>query len=131
MIINKNNISSMINHSIITKAAKNVNISKANEANGNFNELLTRKTQEKLGIKFSKHAQQRLISRDISLSKDDRELLWNALQKAGNKGVNDSLILMRDMAFVVNVKNKTVITAMKNNEMKENVVTNIDGAIIA
>jgi flagellar operon protein len=131
MIINKNNISSMINHSIITKAAKNVNISKANEANGNFNELLTRKTQEKLGIKFSKHAQQRLISRDISLSKDDRELLWNALQKAGNKGVNDSLILMRDMAFVVNIKNKTVITAMKNNEMKENVVTNIDGAIIA
>jgi len=36
----------------------------------------------------------------------------HAVEKAKQKGVRESLILMKDMAFVVSIKNKTVITAM-------------------
>ena len=47
------------------------------------------------------------------------------------KGINESLVLVDDMAFIVNIKNNTVITAMDKNSSDENVFTNIDGAVIA
>jgi flagellar operon protein len=53
-----------------------------------------------------------------------------AVAKAESKGVKDTLVLMDDLAFVVNIRNKTVITAVNSNELKENVFTNIDGAVI-
>jgi flagellar operon protein len=53
-----------------------------------------------------------------------------AVTKAESKGVRDTLVLMDDLAFVVNVRNRTVITAVQSNELKENVFTNIDGAVI-
>jgi flagellar operon protein len=52
------------------------------------------------------------------------------MQKANEKGINESLVLMDQMAFIVNVKNNTVITAMNEAEVKDNVFTNIDGAVI-
>jgi len=52
-----------------------------------------------------------------------------AVDKADAKGVKDTLIVMDRIAFVVNVKNRTVITALNSSEMKENVFTNIDGAV--
>jgi flagellar operon protein len=67
----------------------------------------------------------------MNLSNDDLQQLTNAVQKADTKGANESLVLLRDMAFVVNVKNKTVITAIDSDRLKENVFTNIDSAIIA
>ena len=36
---------------------------------------------------------------------------------------------MDDSAFIVNAKNKVVITVIDKSEMKDNVFTNIDGAI--
>ncbi len=83
------------------------------------------------GLKFSKHAQQRLDSRNIQLSDNDMTQLSNAVSKADEKGSKDSLVLLREMAFVVSVKNRTVITAMDSERMKDNVFTNIDSAIIA
>jgi flagellar operon protein len=87
--------------------------------------------EELQNLKFSKHAQQRIESSNMNLSSDDLQQLTTAVQKADTKGANESLVLLRDMAFVVNVKNKTVITAIDSERLKENVFTNIDSAIIA
>jgi flagellar operon protein len=53
-----------------------------------------------------------------------------AVAKAESKGVKDTLVLMDDLAFVINTRNRTVITAVNSNELRENVFTNIDGAVI-
>jgi len=94
-----------------------------------FKEIL----QEQVGkseVKFSQHAQQRLQLRNIRLSPADMEKINAAVDRAAAKGAKDSLILMNDLAFVVSVKNKTVITAVDSNSMKEHVFTNIDSAVV-
>ncbi len=87
--------------------------------------------KEMQSIQFSKHAQSRLDSRNVTLNTEDMQKLQNAVQKAEDKGSNDSLVLLRDMAFIVNVRNKMVVTTMTNDSMKEHVFTKIDSAIIA
>ena len=82
-------------------------------------------------VKFSKHAQQRLEDRNIQLSDKDVQNLNAAVDKAGEKGSQDSLILLRDLAFVVSIKNRTVVTALDGDKLKDNVFTNIDSAVIA
>lgn len=81
-------------------------------------------------LKFSAHAQTRLNSREIALSQEDMEKLESAVARAEAKGAKESLVLMRDMAFIVSVRNKTVITAVHNDQLKDNVFTNIDSAVI-
>ncbi len=66
----------------------------------------------------------------LKLTDLQKEKISKAVEKAKNKGVKDSLILVDNMAFVVSVKNNVVITAVNNEELKENVFTNIDGAVI-
>jgi flagellar operon protein len=78
-------------------------------------------------ILFSKHAALRLDSRDIKLSEDQITRLGAAIGKAQEKGIRDSLVLMDDVALVVNVRSRTVITAMNR---QDNVFSNIDGAVI-
>jgi len=82
-------------------------------------------------VKISKHAAQRLSDRNIELSDSQIDRLNAGTKKAGAKGINESLVLIDQLAFIVNVKNNTVITAMDQTESKENVFTNIDGAVIA
>ncbi len=82
------------------------------------------------GIKFSSHARQRLEVRNIQLTRDDLAKISSAVDKAAQKGAQDSLIMMNNLAFVVSVKNKTVITAMDDSSIKEHVFTNIDSAVI-
>jgi flagellar operon protein len=86
--------------------------------------------QQELGVKFSQHALQRLQSRDIKMGPAEITKLNTAVEKAAQKGARESLILMNDLALVVSVKNKTVITAMDGTSMKDNVFTNIDSAVI-
>ncbi len=81
-------------------------------------------------IKFSKHAAKRLDERNITLSSEQNTRLEEGLQKASQKGINDSLVLMDSLAFIVNVPNKTVVTAMDQSENEADVFTNIDGAVI-
>ena len=81
-------------------------------------------------LKFSKHAGIRLEQRNISLSEAQLKRLSEGTRKADEKGIKESLMIMDDMAFIVNVKNNTVITAMDQTENSENVFTNIDGAVI-
>lgn len=81
-------------------------------------------------LKFSKHASSRLESRNINLSPEQSARLENGVEQAEAKGINESLVLIDSLAFIVNVPNKTVVTAMDQAETKNNVFTNIDGAVI-
>lgn len=95
-----------------------------------FSEILSTKqlVDETNELKFSKHANERLASRNIDLTDDQMERLELGAQKALEKGINESLVMVDNLAFIVSVKNNTVITAM--NEDEEKVFTNIDGAVI-
>ena len=94
-----------------------------------FSALLSEKLSANKDIKISKHAAMRLEARNISLSSEQVERLKTAVDKASGKGVRDSLVVMDDVALVVNVPNRTVITAVNRSELTENVFTNIDGAV--
>ena len=82
------------------------------------------------GLRFSKHAGERLAMRNINLTDSQIQRLEEGTQKASKKGIKESLMIMDNMAFIVNVTNSTVITAMDQTEQRENIFTNIDGAVI-
>ncbi len=82
------------------------------------------------GLKFSRHARERLESRNIRLTADKLDRLEDAVGKARAKGARDSLVLMDDLALVVSIKNNTVVTAVDGHSIKENVFTNIDSAVL-
>ena len=81
-------------------------------------------------LKFSKHAANRLNTRNIELSDEQVNRLQDGCQKANAKGIKDSLVLVDELAFIVNIPSSTVVTAMDQNETSENIFTNIDGAVI-
>lgn len=81
-------------------------------------------------VSFSNHAMQRMESRNLNLSDQDLQKLDDTVDKMAQKGARESLIYMKDMAFVVSVPNRTVITAMDGSSAKENIFTNIDSAAI-
>ena len=81
-------------------------------------------------IKFSNHAVDRMMSRGIRFSPEDMGKLNEAVSRAAAKGSKDTLVLMNDSALIVSVKNKTVVTVMDKNALKENVFTNIDSTIV-
>jgi len=81
-------------------------------------------------LKFSKHAGERLADRDITLTEEQLTRLEDGAHKAGAKGIKESLVLMDGMAFIINTKSNTVITAMNQAGAEENIYTNIDGAVI-
>lgn len=81
-------------------------------------------------LKFSAHAMQRLQSRNIHLSTEDMARMNAMADKAAEKGAKQSLFMLSDVAMVVSIKNRTVITAVDGDSMRENVFTNIDSAAI-
>ena len=82
-------------------------------------------------MKFSKHAINRLESRNISLTDLQMNRLSDGTRRAGEKGIKESLVLVDELAFIVNTENNTVVTAMNQTNNDENIFTNIDGAVIA
>ena len=82
-------------------------------------------------LKFSKHASNRLADRNIELTKEQMDRLTEGTNKAGSKGIKDSLVMVDHLAFIVNIPKNTVITAMDQSQADENIFTNIDGAVIA
>lgn len=103
---------------------------KKTNINKDFRQILDNIKSKDDEIKFSKHATERLNSRNLNLSIDDMNRLKSAINKAESKGVNDALILMDDMAFIANVHNKVIITTVNKEQLKDNIFTNIDGAVI-
>ena len=96
--------------------------------NSGFSDILN-ESFEKNGLRFSKHANSRLESRDIVLSDSQYERLSEGVTRAKDKNINDTLVMMDNLAFIVNVRNNTVVTAL-NPEEDSSVFTNIDGAVI-
>jgi len=80
-------------------------------------------------LKFSNHAAKRIESRELNLSGDDMAKLQDAVIKAEAKGAKDSLVMMDQRAFIINIPNKTVVTALDVSKSKENIFTNIDSVI--
>lgn len=109
--------------------SKNVNVEGVS-----FEEILKQKTELDVPIKsslvFSKHASNRLTERQIELSDIQINRLEEGAQRASEKGIQESLVIVDQLAFIVNIPNSTVITAMEQNESNENIYTNIDGAVI-
>lgn len=97
-----------------------------------FEEILKKKqdNNEISELKFSKHAAMRLADRNISLTNEQNTRLESGVQRASEKGINESLVIVDSLAFIVNIPNKTVVTAMEQGETTENIFTNIDGAVI-
>jgi flagellar operon protein len=81
-------------------------------------------------LKFSAHASQRLQERKINMDQKMMQKMNEAIDKAEAKGLDDALVLSNDAAFIVNVKNRTVVTAMDRGSLNGNVFTNIDGAVM-
>ena len=96
-------------------------------ATPSFNEVLNRQINNRQ-LQFSKHAAERLSERQIELTRDQLNRVEDGLTRARGKGINDSLVLVDDVALVVNVRNNIVITAMSR--QIENTFTNIDGAVV-
>lgn len=94
-----------------------------------FSEILQGKEQDRMReLKFSKHAYERLASRNIDMTDDQLARLENGAKKAFEKGIKESLVMVDNLAFIVSIKNNTVITAVGDDDSK--VFTNIDGAVI-
>ena len=90
-----------------------------------FDKVLLDKADQ---IKFSRHAAKRLETRNISISEEQKARLEDAAEQAMEKGMTESLVMVDDLAFILNVRNKTIVTAV--NDTANAVFTNIDGAII-
>ncbi|MDF2800151.1 MAG: flagellar operon protein [Anaerocolumna sp.] len=107
---------------------KKTGMTKSYDNKLSFQEILDAKQSGSTELKFSKHANERLLSRNIDLSEEQLERLTLGTKKAQEKGINESLVMIDDIAFIVNIKNNTVITAVNDGEDK--IFTNIDGAVI-
>ena len=99
-----------------------------------FEDVLRQKQNEAVmessELKFSKHAANRLNDRNILLTDSQNVRLENGVKQASEKGITESLVLIDSLAFIVNVPNRTVVTALDQTETNSNIFTNIDGAVI-
>jgi flagellar operon protein len=82
-------------------------------------------------VAFSRHALERLQRRGIELGEQDLARLGDGVQRAAGKGSRASVVFLDGTAFVVAVPNRTVVTAVDPEHMREHVFTNIDSAVIA
>lgn len=120
----------------VTSQYLNQNKVSVNKEEGNsFDKVLQEKKlenkiNEASNLKFSKHALERLADRQIDLTREQITRLENGAEKASQKGINESLVMVDSLAFIVSVKNQTVITAMDSKETTDHIFTNIDGAVL-
>ncbi|HHY47676.1 MAG TPA: flagellar biosynthesis protein [Firmicutes bacterium] len=95
-----------------------------------FDAILRRELDNR-AVRFSAHAEARIRMRNIKFTDEDFARLQRGVERVAAKGVRDTLVLLDGVALVVNVPNRTVITAVDGPSLKESVFTNIDGAVIA
>ncbi len=113
---------------IVTPSDDNIGKSIKTKETNSFDSLFDNELSK---IKFSGHASKRLESRNIQLSEVEINKLQEAVGKAEAKGAKDSLVMLKDKAFIVNIPNRTVVTAVEVAEGNENVFTNIDSVVFA
>ena len=109
---------------------KNNSDNKQNKSDSpSFKDILGEKIKGKDKLSFSKHAKKRIDSRSIPFSKIELNKLNSGVEKARGKGAKDSLVMVNDVAYIVSVENNTVVTAVDEESMNDNVFTNIDSAV--
>jgi flagellar operon protein len=82
-------------------------------------------------LKFSRHALSRMESRGIKIGSDEMARLRSAVDLVNTKGGKESLVLLDEKALVVSIKNGTVVTLVDKENLRGNVFTHIDSAVIA
>lgn len=102
----------------------------ANQAKSSFEQLLQAKLQENESLQFSKHSKERIAQRGIEVTEDLLGRMNEAASSAKQKGAKDVVMIDQQAVFIVSIPNNTVITAMNGNEMKQNIFTKIDGAVL-
>lgn len=81
------------------------------------------------GVAFSKHAITRAEERGIQVTPHLMDQLAGSVERAQAKGATNILAMDGERAFLINVPHARVITAITQEEMKQSVFTNIDGAV--
>lgn len=116
----------------ITSNPQQVNMNKLRLASSSaaFQQILSEKLDQSQSVRLSRHAQQRVEQRGIELTPDLIREISHSVDKASAKGVRDIVVISPQQAFIVNVPSRLVVTAMTTEEMRDNVFTNIDGAVI-
>lgn len=100
------------------------------QPNTSFAKYLEEITTTNDTLKISKHANERMQLRDISISDHEWEAISTKVSEAKSKGVNQPLVLLEQAALIISAKNNTVITALDRQEAREQLFTNIDGTIV-
>ncbi len=95
-----------------------------------FGQVLTESVKEQQAIRFSAHAIRRMEERQLPLNEQLIERLDQGIRQLDAKGSRNSVVFLDETAFIVSVKNKTVVTAVQMDQAKENVFTNIDSVAI-
>lgn len=98
------------------------------DVNADFGSIFKEELEK---VKFSNHALKRLESRNIHLGDEQISKIQSAIEKAESKGARDSLVMMDDTALIVNIPNKTVVTAVPIEKGNDNIFTNIDSVVFA
>lgn len=117
---------------IMPPACSKISPAQPNPATKTFAQVLQQTTQPGIAqpLQFSQHALNRMQGRGIQLSQDQLQRLEQAVDKASQKGGKETLVIMRDTAFIVSTKNRTVITAIDDQSLKDHVFTQIDSTIL-
>jgi len=100
------------------------------KAGPQFSDILNDRMASSEPLNFSAHAQSRLMTRSIQLTGQQLERLQNGVNQAAQKGARESLVVMDNLAFIVSVPNRTVVTAVDGAAKNGNVFTQIDSAVI-
>lgn len=93
-----------------------------------FKEILKETATENSEYTVSKHAAERLS--EINFTKDDMKIIGEGFRLAESKGAKNSVMIYKDVALIASIENKTLITAVEKDRVKENVFTNIDSVVI-
>lgn len=108
----------------------NAALQKGKPAGSTFAGLMQQEIHKETGVQFSRHAEMRIQQRGIEVSPDMMNSLNQAVAKAREKGAKDTVVIGAQGAFIVNVPNNIVVTTMTEQEMKNNIFTNIDSAVL-
>lgn len=104
--------------------------SKNKVVNTDFKDILNKELNKNDSFVISNHAAERLRTRNISLNENDMNKINEGINKAVDKGSNESLILYKDLVLVASIKNRTIITAVDKDSSKGNVFTNVDSVVL-
>lgn len=126
-MVNKINEPNFLNKATQNNAVKKM----AYQSYGmNFEAMLKEQLNKNEGLQFSKHAKERAEQRGIEVTNTLMDSLNDAVAKAKSKGAKDIVIIGEKQAFIVNIPNNVIVTTISEKEMKENIFTNIDSAVI-